>query len=124
MDKPDSQGVAHFLIPVWWLGAGYGLLAYAKISINRPSFSTACSLVGMACSPVITKEGAFLIGRLETASIEQITLIAILGSCISNLVCFGVWPQSATKKLHSRIACALESISAIFDALCESLLTG
>ncbi|GAA5860560.1 hypothetical protein JCM3774_006207 [Rhodotorula dairenensis] len=124
LESLDATGVAHFLIPMWWIGVGYGLLAYAKTSVNKPSFSTACSLVSMACSPVITKEGAFHLGRLETASIEQIMLIILLGSCISNFVCFVAWPQRAADKLCTRTTWALESVSAIFDALCESFLTG
>ncbi|GAA5989203.1 hypothetical protein JCM10908_001207 [Rhodotorula pacifica] len=116
-------GVAHVIIPILWLGGGYALLAFAKITVNKPSFSTACSLVGLACSPIITKEGAFHIGRLETDSIERIVVITLIGSCISNLVCFVLWPQKATDKLARQTAQAIEAISGVFDATCSCFLT-
>ncbi|CEQ42719.1 SPOSA6832_04576, partial [Sporobolomyces salmonicolor] len=101
-DKWGLLQVAHVLVLVVWLGGGYALLAYAKVVMNKPNISTACSLVSLVCSPIITKEGAFHIGQFQSQAILQVMLLALCGSVVSNAVCFLVWPKSATSKLHLR----------------------
>jgi hypothetical protein len=45
-------------------------------------------------------QGAFHIGQFQSQAILQVTFIVFLGTAISNLVCFTLWPGSATSKLQ------------------------
>ncbi|GAA5920193.1 hypothetical protein JCM1841_006641 [Sporobolomyces salmonicolor] len=121
-DKWGLLQVAHVLVLVVWLGGGYALLAYAKVVMNKPNISTACSLVSLVCSPIITKEGAFHIGQFQSQAILQVMLLALCGSVVSNAVCFLVWPKSATSKLQTDLNRTLNSFSTLLDMLTKTFL--
>ncbi|BGP06177.1 hypothetical protein JCM10049v2_001996 [Rhodotorula toruloides] len=121
LDAYDLLTLGHALVLVLWIGCGYGCLAYAKVVWAKPTVSTACSLVSLVCSPIITKEGAFL-GEFQTEAIKRILLIALVGSVISNLVCFLVWPQSATTQFQTDLDRTLDSFSTLLEMLARTFL--
>lgn len=62
---------------------------------------------------------------MKEGGIEQLMQVAfnvILGSLISNLVCFWVWPQSATVNLQRDMISSLESYSTLLDMLIRTFL--
>ncbi|GAA6057794.1 hypothetical protein JCM3770_001043 [Rhodotorula araucariae] len=121
-DHFDLLGCGHAFILVAWLGGGYALLAWFKVTMNKPTVATACSLVSLVCSPIITKEGAIHVGRFETQAVQQVLLIAAIGSLISNAVCFLLWPQSATSKLQADLNNTLSSFGTLLDMLTKTFL--
>ncbi|BGP30214.1 hypothetical protein JCM10296v2_001966 [Rhodotorula toruloides] len=121
LDAYDLLTLGHALVLVLWIGCGYGCLAYAKVVWAKPTVSTACSLVSLVCSPIITKEGAFL-GEFQTQAIKRVLLIALVGSVISNGVCFLVWPQSATTHFQTELDRTLDSFSTLLDMLARTFL--
>uniref|UniRef100_A0A0K3CLP7 DUF221-domain-containing protein n=2 Tax=Rhodotorula toruloides TaxID=5286 RepID=A0A0K3CLP7_RHOTO len=121
LDAYDLLTLGHALVIVLWIGCGYGCLAFAKVVWAKPTVSTACSLVSLVCSPIITKEGAFL-GEFQTEAIKRVLLIALVGSVISNLVCFLVWPQSATTQFQTDLDRTLDSFSTLLDMLARTFL--
>ncbi|KDE08074.1 hypothetical protein MVLG_01774 [Microbotryum lychnidis-dioicae p1A1 Lamole] len=116
------EQLAHAVVLIFWLGGGYTILAYAKTSVNKPSFTTACSMVSLITSVIITKEGAFHIGRFQSQAILQVLLIVACGSGISNAVCFLLWPMSATSKLQGDLNKTLASFSTLLDMLTKTFL--
>ncbi|GAA6011619.1 hypothetical protein JCM11491_004707 [Sporobolomyces phaffii] len=121
-ERLDILSVGHLFVLLFWLGGGYGLMVYMKVSLAKPTISTACSLISLVCSPIITKEGAYHEGRFNGQVILQVLLIAFLGSVISNAVCLLVWPQSATSKLQTDLNRTLTSFSTLLDMLTKTFL--
>ncbi|SCZ97721.1 BZ3500_MvSof-1268-A1-R1_Chr4-3g07406 [Microbotryum saponariae] len=123
LDSLGHEQLAHAVVLIFWLGGGYTILAYAKTSVNKkPSFTTACSMVSLITSVIITKEGAFHIGRFQSQAILQVLLIVACGSGISNAVCFLLWPMSATSKLQGDLNKTLASFSTLLDMLTKTFL--
>ncbi|GAA5842723.1 hypothetical protein JCM11251_002333 [Rhodosporidiobolus azoricus] len=120
-ERLDLLRLGHAFVLVVWLGCGYGLVAWVKVVFGKPSLSTACSLVSLICSGIITKEGAFL-GQFRTRAVEQVLLIVAIGSLISNLICFLVWPQSATDKLQADVNKTLSSFGTLLEMLTKTFL--
>ncbi|GAA5896763.1 hypothetical protein JCM6882_005029 [Rhodosporidiobolus microsporus] len=120
-ERLDLLRLGHAFVLIFWLGCGYGLVAYVKVVMGKPSLSTACSLVSLICSGIITKEGAFL-GQFRTRAVEQVLLIAGIGSLISNVICFLVWPQSATDKLQADLNKTLSSFGTLVEMLTKTFL--
>ena len=59
-------------------------------------------------------------GGLET--LLQVSFIILIGSIISNVVCFCLWPQTATKKLQDDMCKTLDSFSTLLSTLVCSFL--
>ncbi|GAA5865956.1 hypothetical protein JCM8547_002896 [Rhodosporidiobolus lusitaniae] len=114
--------LGHALILLFFLGGGYGLMAYTKVVMNKPSISTACSLVSLICSGIITKEGALHVGAFRTRAVEQVLLIAAIGAGISNAICFLLWPMSATDKLQADLNKTFSSYGTLVDTLTKTFL--
>ncbi|GAA6001060.1 hypothetical protein JCM10207_007394 [Rhodosporidiobolus poonsookiae] len=121
-EKLDLLKLGHVLVLVFWLGGGYGLLAYVKIVMGKPAVATATSLVSLVCSPIITKEGSYHLGVFRTRAIEQVLLLALIGSVISNAICFLIWPMSATDKLQADLNKTLSSFGTLVDMLTKTFL--
>ena len=55
-------------------------------------------------------------------TLRQVSFIVFLGSLISNLVCFCVWPQSATANLRANFKKTLDSFAVVLDLVtCDFL---
>jgi len=59
-------------------------------------------------------------GGLET--LLQVSFIVLIGSIISNAVCFCLWPQTGTKKLQDDMHKTLDSFSTLLSTLVCSFL--
>lgn len=59
-------------------------------------------------------------GGVET--LLQVTFIVLLGSIISNLVCYSIWPQSATFNLLENVTKTLDSFSTLLQILTNTFL--
>lgn len=75
-DRIEQQNIGHALVLIVWLGGGYGVLAYFKTTVNKPTFTTACSMVSLIASVIITKEGAYHIGAFKSQAILQVLVRA------------------------------------------------
>lgn len=123
-DRLGYVEVAHGLVLGAWLGGGLGFVAYIKgfqktsmITSRSPVLlriiltpRSACSLVSVITCVVVTKEGAF-ISEFPTDVIVQIGLIVLVGTLISNVICFAIWPVTATEKLQ----CVIPALRAATD---------
>ena len=74
-------------------------------------------LLGLRLSYVssIVKEGGF-------RQLSQVTFNVFIGSIISNVVCFSLWPQYATLNLQRDITTSLESYATLLDMLVRTFL--
>ncbi|KAM0792546.1 hypothetical protein ACM66B_005213 [Microbotryomycetes sp. NB124-2] len=122
LDRLGHEVSAHILVLLVWLGGGYTMLAYVKVTANKPTVTTVCSMVALVTSVIITKEGAFHVGKFESYAILQVLLITVIGSATSNLVCFFLWPTSATSKLQADLNRTLSSFSTLVDMLTKTFL--
>ena len=131
------------------IGCGMCVLAWTKSWMNRPSFNTGersspqshqgvpnyyCSLqhdvhhlVYRVCpspeSDVYKYSSSRRVvreGGLET--LLQVSFIILIGSIISNIICFSLWPQTATKNLQDDMNKTLDSFSTLLSTLVCSFL--
>ena len=59
-------------------------------------------------------------GGAET--LFHVTFTVIMGALVSNLVCFLIWPQSATVNLHANVTKTLDSFSTLLRMLTSTFL--
>ena len=105
-----------------FLGVGMSLIGWAKVKMGKPTFNTACSLVSVLTFTVFVKEGSVHLGQFETDKIWQVSYTVIAGTLVSNLVCFAMWPQTATSNLRSDMSRALDAYSTLLRILTRSFL--
>ncbi|PWN22584.1 hypothetical protein BCV69DRAFT_257516, partial [Microstroma glucosiphilum] len=105
-----------------FLAGGMALVGYAKVKMGKPTFNTACSLIYVSTFTVVVKEGAVHLGEFETDKVWQVTLVIFAGTLVANLVCFTVWPQSATTNLHNDVSRVLDAYSTLLRILTRTFL--
>ncbi|KAJ9102098.1 hypothetical protein QFC20_005107 [Naganishia adeliensis] len=103
------------IVCVFWIGGSMGGLAWLKQWVNNPSFNTGCSMAAVTLFTVVVKEGG-------VAKLTEVLLIVVIGATISNLVCYALWPQSATTRLQTQISATIDSYSTLFRLLNATFL--
>lgn len=104
-DQPGSDGIQDFVL-ILWVGLSMWGLSWMKVWLSKPTFNSACNMAATVLFIVIVKEGG-----LET--FLQVSSIVLVGTVISNLVCFSLWPQSATDNLQANMTRTLDSFSTL-----------
>ncbi|KAJ7502501.1 hypothetical protein B0H11DRAFT_1988806 [Mycena galericulata] len=112
--KPGWEWLADFLVIVW-IGVSMSVVAWMKVWMASPSFNTACSMTAIIIFVVLVKEGG-----LQT--LLQVSFIVLCGSATSNLVCYAIWPQSATSALQANMTKTLDSFSTLLGLLTNAFL--
>lgn len=64
---------------------------------------------------VVVKEGGM-------SKLAEVLLIVVIGATISNVICFGLWPQSATNRLQGSITKTLDSFGTLLSLLGATFL--
>ncbi len=120
-----DQGLAtlsNVLIVALFIGGGMGFVAWSKVRMASPTFSTTCSMIGIIVFTVVVREGSAHLGRFSMDKILQTTICVIAGTLISNLVCFLFWPQFATTNLQVDIRRNLTGFSTLLKVLTKTFL--
>lgn len=112
--KPGWEWLAD-IVAVAWIGLSMSGVAWMKVWMNNASFNTACSMTAIIIFVVLVKEGG-----LET--LIQVSTIVFFGSAVSNLVCYFIWPQSATSNLQTNLTTTLGSFSTLLTMLTNVFL--
>ncbi|KAJ6616683.1 hypothetical protein B0H10DRAFT_2036570 [Mycena sp. CBHHK59/15] len=112
--KAGWEWLADILVIVW-IGVSMSFVAWMKVWMASPSFNTACSMTAIILFVVLVKEGG-----LQT--LLQVSFIVLCGSATSNLVCYAIWPQSATSALQTNMTKTLDSFSTLLGLLTNAFL--
>ncbi|KAJ3519837.1 hypothetical protein NMY22_g13018 [Coprinellus aureogranulatus] len=112
--KPGWEWMAD-LVVLTWIGLSMSVIAFLKVWMANPSFNTACSMMAIIIFVVIVKEGGW-------EMLLQVSTIVLTGSTISNLVCWFIWPQSATTNLQVNMLKTLDSFSTVLSMLTKLFL--
>ncbi|EIN11240.1 hypothetical protein PUNSTDRAFT_61905 [Punctularia strigosozonata HHB-11173 SS5] len=98
-----------------WVGVGMSLMAFAKVKMAKPSFNPACSMAAIILFVVVVKEGG-----LQT--LFQVSVIVFTGTVVANVVCFCLWPQSATAQLQANMVGTLDSFATLLRMITAAFL--
>lgn len=112
--KPGWEWLADILVLVW-IGVSMSVLAWMKVWMASPPFNTACSMTVIILFVVIVKEGGLQM-------LLQVSFIVLCGSATSNLVCYAIWPQSATAALQTNMTKTLDAFSTLLGLLTNAFL--
>ncbi|KAL5523436.1 hypothetical protein ACEPAG_7609 [Sanghuangporus baumii] len=112
--KPGWEWLADVTV-ITWIGLGMTAVAFMKVWMAKPTFNTACSMTSIILFVVVVKEGG-----LET--LLQVAKVVFVGSVISNLVCYSLWPQTAYSGLQKNITRTLDSFATLLDLLTRTFL--
>ncbi|CUA66706.1 putative membrane protein YGL140C [Saccharomyces cerevisiae S288c] [Rhizoctonia solani] len=112
--QPGWEWLADFLV-LAWLGLAMTLIAWSKLWVGKPTFGSACSMTSIILFVVIVKEGG-------TEVLAQVLFITTIGITISNLICFSLWPESATTNLQQEMTKTLNSFSTLLKMLTSAFL--
>ncbi|KAI0076130.1 hypothetical protein K474DRAFT_1663382 [Panus rudis PR-1116 ss-1] len=100
---------------ILWIGVGMSIVAWMKLWMTKPTFNTACSMTAIILFVVVVKEGGI-------QTLMQVALIVFVGSVISNLVCYTIWPQRATRNLQDTMTKTLESFATLLTMITQTFL--
>ncbi|KAJ3971160.1 hypothetical protein EV361DRAFT_239231 [Lentinula raphanica] len=112
--QPGWEWLADALAIVW-VGVGMSFLAWMKVYMANPQFNTAGSMMSIIIFVVLVKEGG-----LHT--LLQVVFIVFCGAAVSNLICYLIWPQSATDTLRTNMMKTLDSFSTLLGMLTDTFL--
>ncbi|KIJ60068.1 hypothetical protein HYDPIDRAFT_99557 [Hydnomerulius pinastri MD-312] len=112
--RPGFALVADF-VPILWVGLSMWGLSWMKVWMSKPTFNSACNMAATVLFIVIVKEGGW-----ET--LLQVSSVVLVGTIISNVVCFLMWPQSATYNLQVNMTKTLDSFSTLLGMLTNTFL--
>ncbi|KAF8608644.1 hypothetical protein BDV93DRAFT_433325 [Ceratobasidium sp. AG-I] len=112
--QPGWKWLADLLV-LSWLALAMMVIAWSKLWVGKPTFGSACSMTSIILFVVIVKEGGPQV-------LLQVLFITVLGISISNLVCFVLWPQSATTDLQHEMTTTLNSFSTLLQMLTNTFL--
>ncbi|KAJ4490925.1 Fusaric acid resistance protein-like-domain-containing protein [Lentinula aciculospora] len=112
--QPGWEWLADALAIVW-VGVGMSFLAWMKVYMANPQFNTAGSMMAIIIFVVLVKEGGFY-------TLLQVVFIVFCGAAVSNIVCYLIWPQSATDTLRSNMTKTLDSYSTLLGMLTDTFL--
>ncbi|KAG2135853.1 Fusaric acid resistance protein-like-domain-containing protein [Suillus clintonianus] len=100
---------------ILWIGLSMWGLTWMKVWMAKPTFNSACTMVAIILFVVIVKEGGW-----ET--LLQVFSVVFVGTLISNIVCFALWPQSATENLQLNMTKTLDSFATLLGMLTNTFL--
>ena len=135
-----------WIVCILWIGGSMGFLAWAKVWVGNASFNSGASpaitdeevltfigtsMAAVTLYTVIIKEG-------NLPKLTEVLLIVLIGGAffvllpssvahsslaiIANIVCYIVFPSSATSRLQSSISKSLSSFSTLLDLLTSTFL--
>ncbi|KAG8935418.1 hypothetical protein FRC01_000025 [Tulasnella sp. 417] len=113
-EKPGLEIVAGTSVFLC-IGLAMTGVAWAKVWMERPSFNTACSMTSIILFLVVVREGG-------ASLLAHVLFIVLLGSVITNLVCFALWRESAATKLEQNMAKVLDSFATVLDMTTRAFL--
>lgn len=113
---------SNFVTVFVFLGGGMAFVGWTKLTVGKPTFNTACSLVYVSTFTIMVREGSTHLGRFETDKIWQVSLVILTGTLVSNLVCFLCWPQRATTKLIDDMSRTLDAYATLLKLLTRTFL--
>ncbi|KAH8116610.1 Fusaric acid resistance protein-like-domain-containing protein [Phellopilus nigrolimitatus] len=112
--KPGWEWLADLVVIVW-IGLGMTAVAWMKVWMAKPTFNTACSMTTIILFVVVVKEGGLF-------TLLQVSAIIIIGSLVSNVVCYVLWPQKAATGLQSNMSRTLDSFATLLSLLTRTFL--
>ncbi|KAJ7678691.1 hypothetical protein B0H17DRAFT_102075 [Mycena rosella] len=112
--QPGWEWLANVLVIVW-IGVSMSLVAWTKVWMASSSFNTACSMTAIILFIVLVKEGG-------PQTLLQVSFVVLCGSVTSNLVCYTIWPQSATSALQANMTMTLDAFSTLLGLLTNDFL--
>ncbi|KAK0522946.1 hypothetical protein OC842_006314 [Tilletia horrida] len=80
-----------------FLGVGMGLVGYSKVKVGKPTFNTACSMIGVIVFTVIAKEGSAHLGVFSADKIWQSACTNLQEDIVRNLSGFSTLLKVLTK---------------------------
>ncbi|KZT29097.1 hypothetical protein NEOLEDRAFT_1154149 [Neolentinus lepideus HHB14362 ss-1] len=112
--RPGWEWLADALV-ILWIGASMSVMAWMKVWLAKPSFNPACSMTAIILFVVIVKEGGI-------QTLLQVACIVTVGACVSNLVCYSLWPQSAMSNLQNNMVKTLDSFTTLLEMMTSTFL--
>lgn len=100
---------------ILWIGLGISTLAWTKLWMRKPTFNAACSMTSIILFIVIVREGG-------VDMLLEVAFIIFLGAIITNIVCYTLWPQRATRNLHDTMIKTLDSFSTVLTLITQTFL--
>lgn len=100
-----------------------GFVAYMKQKLNKLTFNTACSLASISIVACIVKEGSMNSANIPIERLTSTLLVVLVGCVISVVVCYVVWPVSATDELRRHLNDSYNIMSSILSIVTNRFLS-
>ncbi|KAJ9113262.1 hypothetical protein QFC19_000179 [Naganishia cerealis] len=100
-----------------------GIVAYMKQKVNKQTFNTACSLASIAIVACIVKEGSMNAANIPIERLTSTLRVVLVGCAISVLVCYIIWPVSATDELRSHLNDSYNIMSSLLSIVTNRFLS-
>ncbi|KAJ7590150.1 Fusaric acid resistance protein-like-domain-containing protein [Mycena floridula] len=112
--QPGWEWLADIVV-ISLIGFNMGFLAWMKVWMANPQFNVATSMIAIILFIVMIKEGGI-------QTLLQVSFVVFLGCTVSNVVCYLIWPQTATSNLQTNMTKTLDSFSTLLSLLTNTFL--
>ncbi|ANZ77101.1 BA75_04157T0 [Komagataella pastoris] len=100
-----------------------GLISFMKQRVDKPNFNVACSLSAISLISCIVKEGSLNSAQVPVEKIRYLLAIVFMGSFVSCIVCFLLWPTSAITELRTSLNECCNDMSQLLRVLPNKFVT-
>jgi len=113
----------HVIILIFFVGGGFGTIAYVKQTYSDPIVNVSCSLASLGVGTLVTV-GAIHYGDWTGQLVWHNLQMTILAMAITTAICGLLFPSFAKTTLRENIAKTTAGFSAMLTAITISFLTG
>lgn len=103
---------------------GLGFIAFMKQKVGKQTFNTACSLASISLVACIVKEGSLNSNVIPFDRLLLTAQVVLVGSLISVVICYVVWPRSAVTELRNGLNDSFNIMSLLISITTHRFLHG
>ncbi|KAL2196557.1 Fusaric acid resistance protein-like-domain-containing protein [Corynascus similis CBS 632.67] len=116
--------LAHGLVLVVFIGAGFGFMGWVKQKMGNPLVNVGSTLASLAVIGVVTKETAVFTSVFSNQKIVQLLKMLVMGITITTVVNILVWRASAVSGLRQSMTKASISLGDMLSMITRGFLSG
>ncbi|KAK4613399.1 hypothetical protein CLAFUW4_08890 [Fulvia fulva] len=122
--KNDMMAVGHAIVLIFFIGGGFGFMAYVKQKLGNPLVNVGASLASLSSINVLIREGAVQAGAFSMYKVTQQLGMTIMGIAIAAAVNFLVLPTLARKKLSVEMEKNTDLLGEMLISITRAFLHG
>ncbi|EME42442.1 hypothetical protein DOTSEDRAFT_73312 [Dothistroma septosporum NZE10] len=120
----DLMALGHAIVLIFFIGGGFGFMAYVKQKLGNPLVNVGASLASLSSISVLIREGSVQAGAFSMYKVTQQLGMTIVGIAIAAAVNFAILPTLARKKLSVEMEKNTDLLGEMLISITRAFLHG